>query len=501
MRRNWQELLPFLVSAPAALAVGSAARLWFYFLNDSFWRDESMLLLNVAQKSFTQLLGPLEFAQEAPVPLLWFYRLLYLTGLGGEMPMRALSLVTSILALFLFYRLAQRVLEERRAVLFSTWLLALAPGAILFAAQTKPYSLDLLVAAGLLYLAAPWFLSPKGARQIWYLAGAAALAPWFSLPAVFVAGGIGAGLLLRARQGGIRPALVFLAVVSGSFALEFFLVLNRCLLLEEYIRQWFLHFSSSGLKWALCQIFYAYLGPQGHASSLPLWGVVALALGGIWEAGRKFSWVWVAVLILPLVLALGASTAKLYPIFGRLFLFATPGIFLLVGHGVALMFRTIPWPRLGAVLLLVLIFPCLQASQNVYGRPVGGVREGLQFVAARRQPQDLVLGDSFALPTIAYYRLLKRPDALTLNAPLKVEEWSWGKVDPWILKFEVLLPLISEETRVWLVAETLDYARAGVTEVLPHWQSLTEHLSAERKLLASYITERVQVRGFSPSRR
>ncbi len=501
MRRNWAELLPFLVSAPAALAVGSAARLWLYFLNDSFWRDESMLLLNVAQKSFVELLGPLEFAQEAPVPLLWFYRLLYLTGLGGEMPMRALSLVTSILALFLFCRLAERVLEERRAVLFSTWLLALAPGAILFAAQTKPYSLDLLVAAGLLYLSAPWFIGPKGARQIWYLAGAAALAPWFSLPAVFVAGGIGAGLVLRARQGGIRPALVFLAVVSVSFALEFFLVLNRCLLLKEYIQQWFLHFSSSGLKWALCQIFYAYLGPQGHASSFPLWGVAALALGGIWEAGRKFSWAWPVVLLAPLLLALAASAARVYPLFGRLLLFATPGLYLLVGYGAAWLLRVLPWPRLGAVLLLVLIFPCLQASQKVYGRPVGGVREGLQFVAVRQQPQDLVLGDSFALPTIAYYRLLNRPYALNLNSPLKVEEWSWGRVDPWKLKYEVLLPLISEGARVWLVGETLDYARAGVTEVLPYWQSLTEHLSAQRKLLASYTTERVQVRGFSPSRR
>jgi hypothetical protein len=127
MAKKWEERLAWLVSAPAALMVGVGARLWFYFLNDSFWRDESMLLLNVAQKSFVELLGPLDFAQEAPVPLLWFYRLLYLTGGGSELPMRALSLATSILALLLFYRLAQRVLEDRRAVLLSTWLLALAP--------------------------------------------------------------------------------------------------------------------------------------------------------------------------------------------------------------------------------------------------------------------------------------------------------------------------------------------------------------------------------------
>ena len=225
MGREWEERLAWLVSAPAALLAGSAARFWFYLLNDSFWRDESMLLLNVSQHSFAELLGPLDYSQEAPVPLLWFYRLLYLMGWGGEMPMRALSLATSILALFLFYRLAQELLKERAAVLFSTWLLALAPGAILFAAQAKPYSLDLLVASGLLYLAAPWFTNPGAGPQISRLAGAAGLAPWFSLPAIFVAAGIGAGLLSRAQRWGYKHGIIFLAVVTMSFSLESSLVL------------------------------------------------------------------------------------------------------------------------------------------------------------------------------------------------------------------------------------------------------------------------------------
>lgn len=457
-----------------------------------------MLLLNVAQKSFFQLLGPLEYAQEAPVPLLWFYRLVYLLGGGGELPMRALSLVCSGLALFLFYRLAQRVLPDRRAVLFSIWLLALSPGAILFAAQAKPYSLDLLVAAGLLYLATPWFLNPGGPHYLSWLALAAGLAPWFSLPAIFVTGGIVAGLLLRTRQGGARPALVLLAVVAGSFVLEFGLVLKRCLIMQEFIKNWFLEFTLSSWKWSFCQIFFGYLGPQSNDISLPVLVLAGLAVGGLVVAGREYGWAWAVALILPLGLALAASMAHIYPIFGRLLLFEIPGLYLLIGYGVAQLFRIIPRPRLLALLLIILIIPCLRASFVAYGRPEGGVKEALQFIEAHRQPQDLVLYDSLAFPTCSYYRLLGRPYAVNPKCPLKLADWCWGKVNPWELDLDQLLPLIPRGRRIWLVAESLDYARARVTEVLPYWQRLTEHMRTEREPLACYITDRVQVWGFLP---
>jgi hypothetical protein len=157
-----KKIIAWVTGAPAAIAIGVSVRLWLYLLNDSFWRDETKLLLNVAHKSFLQLLGPLNYGQEAPVPLLWLYRLLYLTGAGGELPVRAVSLVMGIGALYLFYRLAQRVLPERRAVLLVTWLMALAPGAILVGALAKQYSLDLLVACALLYVATPWFTASEG---------------------------------------------------------------------------------------------------------------------------------------------------------------------------------------------------------------------------------------------------------------------------------------------------------------------------------------------------
>ena len=85
-----------LIGAPVALVAGAGIRLWFYFLNDSFWRDETKLLLNIAHKSFLELLSPLDPKQVAPVPLLWLYRVVYLWGGGGELSMRAFSLITSI---------------------------------------------------------------------------------------------------------------------------------------------------------------------------------------------------------------------------------------------------------------------------------------------------------------------------------------------------------------------------------------------------------------------
>ena len=460
------------------------------------------LVLNIAHKSFLELLSPLDPKQVAPVPLLWLYRVVFLWGGGGELSMRAFSLITSILAMVLFYLLARRVLKEPRAVLLVTWLLALAPGVILFAAMVKQYSLDLLVAVGLLYLAAPWFTSPSAPRRIWGLSLAAGLAPWFSLPAIFVSGGLGAGLLWQSRQRGFLPALVFLSTVGLSFALEYFIFLkhsfNTLNTLHHLMRVDCLQFTNKWWKLSLAHIFFSYLGPYSNKFTLIL-VLSGLVILGLWAAAREYGWSWGLALILPLFLAFAASAAQFFPISGRFLLFSTTATYLLLGYGASFLFRLIPWPRLLGIGLILLIFPCLKASVALYGKPVGGVREALQYMAANWQPQDLVFFDTYSAPSIAYYRLLGRPGAGTLSFGLDVEKWIEGRVGwPDKLSPEEVWPLIPAGRQVWLVAETLDYSRGPATGILPYFEEMTQRLHGERELTTWYVTPRVQVRRFSP---
>jgi len=508
--------LPWLLAAGAALLVGTGARLWYYFLKDSLWRDESKLLLNIAHKSFAALLGPLEYDQEAPIPLLWLYRLLYLAGAGGELPLRAVSLIPSILTLILFFFLAKRILADRRAVLFVTWLLALAPGVILYAAMTKHYAWDILVAAVLLWLAAPVLISPDKPPSLTRLYWAAALVPWISYPGIFVLGGIGVGLILRYRTLGLWPVAGFLAMTALSVSFEIFVVLDRLLLPEragimnkfvaafniiQNVQDWWL--------WLFCQIFYAYLGPQkismgcleypfGYYLDPFVLAVAGLGALGLWECKRLSGWAWTVALIGPLLLALVAYFFRLYLPFGRLLLFATPGLYLLAGYGAVWLFRKVPWPRLVGVILVILVIPCGKYAWEAFERPVGGVREGLQYIAAQQQSGDLVFFDTFAAPTIAYYRLLGRPYAVSLTYGLHPEDWIEGKVDDPKLQAKDVLPFIPPGRRIWLVAEAVDYVRGPLTNTHPYWYDVAVALDTHRASISSFITERVQVVGFYP---
>jgi hypothetical protein len=202
---------------------------------------------------------------------------------------------------------------------------------------------------------------------------------------------------------------------------------------------------------------------------------------------------------LPLFLAFAASAAQFFPISGRFLLFSTPATYLLLGYGASFLFRLIPWPRLLGIGLILLIFPCLKASVALYGKPVGGVREALQYMAANWQPQDLVFFDTYSAPSIAYYRLLGRPGAGTLSFGLDVEKWIEGRVGwPDKLSPEEVWPLIPAGRQVWLVAETLDYSRGPATGILPYFEEMTQRLHGERELTTWYVTPRVQVRRFSP---
>lgn len=54
-----------------ALGFGLVLRLFHYLRGMSVWHDEAALILNVLNKSFSGLLGPLFFHEAAPPGFMW----------------------------------------------------------------------------------------------------------------------------------------------------------------------------------------------------------------------------------------------------------------------------------------------------------------------------------------------------------------------------------------------------------------------------------------------
>jgi hypothetical protein len=89
--------------------LGVAGRCRRYFACLSLWYDEAYLLLNVFNKPFIELAGPLQEEQVAPPLFLFLLRGLYLLAGPGEWVLRLPSFLAGLAALFLMIPLAGRV--------------------------------------------------------------------------------------------------------------------------------------------------------------------------------------------------------------------------------------------------------------------------------------------------------------------------------------------------------------------------------------------------------
>src|SRR3954447_3454197 len=102
--------------AETLLAVGMLLRVWTYLLNRSYWMDEGSLLANLKDIGIFDVSSQLTGDQLAPMGFLILERIL--VGLLGESGYvtRFLPLCCGLASLWLFARLAARLLSPRAAL-------------------------------------------------------------------------------------------------------------------------------------------------------------------------------------------------------------------------------------------------------------------------------------------------------------------------------------------------------------------------------------------------
>ena len=123
-----------------------------YALVFPMWGDEGMLAVNFHDRTFLGLLETLDYGQVAPPGFLW----LELTAaklLGFTEPvLRAVPFLAGMAAVLLFWHLGRKLLA-RRAALLSMAVFAASFYPTRYAAEVKPYSLDLFLALALILTA------------------------------------------------------------------------------------------------------------------------------------------------------------------------------------------------------------------------------------------------------------------------------------------------------------------------------------------------------------
>jgi hypothetical protein len=319
------------------VAVGIGTRLWLYVRNASLSIDEASLGLNLIDRSYSQLFDQLAFNQAAPPGFLLAQRVSI--SLFGPSPyaLRLVPLLAGIATCLLIYPVASRIIGRSWALFALAVVIVSAPLST-YASTNKQYSLDGAVTLALLAIALA--VRPRG-RGVVILAAAGAIGVWLSHPAAFVLAGIAVASCMESLSRRSFSDLARLAVIAGIWLISF---VGAYLVTRTSVEH--LQASLGGST---------IIDRQGTSNSLRTAGGVVRNILGIpgFNAPSRVALVLVALglcvagvvglclrrnplvaaLVVPLIAAIVAVAAGLYPDFSRTFLFAIPLLAILIGGG------------------------------------------------------------------------------------------------------------------------------------------------------------------------
>jgi hypothetical protein len=400
----------------ALLGLAVVLRVQQYWPVRSLWHDEAALAVNIVQRSFGELLQPLDFNQGAPIGFLMLEKVLGATFGYDARVLRVVPFLCSLAALPLFWLLARRLVGQR-AALIAFGLFALTRPLAFYAGELKQYSSDVFITLTLFWLAFHvWEQTERGERPPWLLWGlTGAVALWFSHAALFVLAGTGMVYAVACLQRRDRTALLRCAGAIGLWLASFgtcYLLFLRSLDHNDYLLAfWRTEFmplpphSVGDLEW-FPRTFFAFLnspvGLSAHDMSLAGVGALTFIIGAITLFSMRP--VPAALLLAPLLFTLLASGLQRYPFGDRMVLFLVPAMLLVIAVG-AEFIRCRSVPLVGLTVLGLLFFAPALGSAGKLLEPDKGeqIEPLLAHLREHRRDGDLVYVYTSAWPGYVYH--------------------------------------------------------------------------------------------------
>ena len=395
------------------ICFGMGIRLAGYLTGRSLWLDEARLALNIVNRSFLQLLQPLDYKQGAPVGFLLIEKVMVLTFGNNEYSLRLIPFLAGIVSLLIFYNIATHYLKTRTMPI-ALGLFAISMPLIYYSSEVKQYSSD--VAIGLLLYWTTIFIQNRFSPSRMVLFGIiGAIAVWFSHPAIFILGGVAISLTSFCLVKRKWRKCAWLAGVYSLWALSFvalyFVSLRDLSANEDLLDYWsgsFMPFpplSFSNARWFI----NTFLGIFGDPVGLKLTGIAVFtflmgSLSMFYKKRKEFF-----ILIIPILLALLASGFHLYPFKGRLLLFIVPAILILIVAGIEQIRSSTKAYSMTIVIILVsLVFlhPLISISQYLVGdsRLKQEIKPVISYVNTHQQDEDILYLYYGAQDAFRYYQ-------------------------------------------------------------------------------------------------
>ena len=442
---------------------GVILRAFQYFYNRSLWLDEAMLSLNIIDRSFLELLKPLDYSQGAPVGFLFLEKLSTLLLGNNELALRFFPFVFSLASVMMFWLLAIKLLEKKEAVLALAFF-ALNQFLIYYSSEVKQYSGDVFFVIFLYLLFVPRIKTDPTKTETIAAAVIGALAIWFSHPSVFVLAGFGITKAIydfvNKRWLNIKKLALIGTVWLSSGLLLYYISLRNLAAEQSLLRFWKNYFAPvdilkvSTWKWYLNRSIEIMGNPIGLTFGQRL-ALVILVVGvaALFYKDR----IKTITILAPFVFLVIASNLRLYPLGERLILFAVPILLLFLSHGMFYIIdkKSTIAKSAGIITAAILISTTAYSAMNItFNAGREEIEPAIKFIKDNIQEGDIVCIPSISYPAFKFYQKTRTEykylQKITCRSPRKSEEES--------LK---CLEQLSGYKNVWLLLSHYDKYERG----------------------------------------
>lgn len=396
------------------LVVGFALRIAGYLARTEFWGDEAAIAYNICTRSFGQLTHPMILDQVAGCGFLAAVKLVTDFLGQNERAFRLLPLLAGCALLPLFF-IAAHLFAGRALALIGLMLLAASPSLVHYSSELKPYGTDAAMTAALMLL---FFtvLRTRTVLPLILLGILGIIAPWFSLPMVFILCGFGLTCFIASlsrrdwRWTTIWISLGLLWAVS--FLIEYSLALRSSTQSNYLLTYWSGSFaplppkSVADLRWYIGKPAYMFVDLFGVRYRYL--AVALFALGAIvtWRKDK----LRLCMLVSPILLVLICSAFHKYPFSGRLLFFLTPVLAFLMAAGVDVIWtRRQCWIKAVGVVCIVglltgpIINDIRSARAAIHDVPEPGMAAAVAFLRDHAKPADVIIVSNEINWTYTYY--------------------------------------------------------------------------------------------------
>lgn len=312
-------------------AAGILLRIFVYCRNISFWGDEASIALNLINKSYLELFKGLDYLQVAPPGFLILSK--FILNIFNpkidyirDLLLRFFPFVFSCLSLLVFYKFSKNFIKDKKTLLFASTLFAFNPCAILYAAQLKQYSLELLVSVVLMSLFYRIIITNKIRIADFVLIP---LSMWFSLSSLIISASGFIILLFKKSFNFIKllPAYLLSFVVFYFFSLKSIKQVNYA----GMYHWWSTGYGFFDLRHPM-RLFIRFgelfSFDKTSAECLGIFFIFLILFSLIFS--KKFNLLSKVFLSLPILITIILSGLSLYPIEARLILFLLPSFSIII---------------------------------------------------------------------------------------------------------------------------------------------------------------------------